>query len=112
MTAEARRAFLSDFAASYDLPGAAKRAGIGREAAYGLLAGEEARAELDRLICERAEGETLARIRREYERMAFDGGEEVRAADRLRALEQLRLIASSAVRDGGAPSLVIRCEYV
>lgn len=55
---------------------------------------------------------TLARIIEEYERIAFGEDADIKTADRLRALEQLRLILSAGREDGGAPTLSIRVEYV
>ena len=112
MTAEERTAFLNRFAEDYDLPGAAARAGITRGAAYALLREDSARAIVDEQICARRSGAALARIVREYERMAFGGDEDAKPGDRLRALEQLRLIASADAKNGAAPTLTIRCEYV
>ena len=42
----------------------------------------------------------------------FGGDEDAKPGDRLRALEQLRLIASADAKNGAAPTLTIRCEYV
>ena len=55
---------------------------------------------------------TLTRIVEEYERIAFGDEAEIKPADRMRALEQLRLILSAQREDGGAPTLEIRVEYV
>lgn len=110
MTEQQKQRFLARFSTAYDLPGAAHAAGIGRGEAYRLL--KHAAAEVDALVQARLAGEVLSAIRGEYERMAFGGDDAVRPADRIRALEQLRLIASAVRKDGGAPALVIRCEYV
>lgn len=107
--------FVGQFAASFDLPGAAQRTGIGRAQAYRLLAGDpEAQALLERQILARASGRILGRIRRAYEEIAFGDGEEFKAADRMRAMEQLRLIAQAQDESdtGSVPPLSIRCEYV
>ncbi len=110
MTNEKRRRFLERFARDYNLPGAAVSAGITRGEAYALL--KDARDEVDRLVSARLSEAVLASIRREYERMAFDETGEIKPGERIRALENLRLMASAGRADGGAPSLIIRCEYV
>jgi len=110
VTAEKRRRFLEKFAEKYDLPGAAAAAKIGRTEAYRIL--KTAREEVDRLVQARVSGQVLFAIRREYERMAFGEGEDVRPAERIRAMENLRLMASQGREDGGAPGLVIQYEYV
>ncbi len=106
------RVFLEKFAASYDLPRAAAAAGIGRATAYRLLRTEEARRTLDRLVVRRTAGDTLARIRREYEEIAFGGGEEVKTADRIRALEQLARLADAGEETQREPPLTVRVVYV
>ncbi len=110
ITEQQKQDFLARFSKDYDLPAAARTSGIGRREAYDLLR-ESAKA-VDRLVQKRTDGEILAAIRREYETLAFADGAEVRAADRIRALEQLRLIASAGREDGGAPTLTVRYEYV
>ncbi len=110
MTDSQKQAFLFRFARDYNLPAAALAAGIRRGDAYRLL--RDAAAAVDRLVRERTDGETLAAIRREYESIAFGTAEEVRPGDRIRALEQLRLIASAGREDGGAPALTVRYDYV
>ena len=112
MTEQQKEAFLTKFAGTYDLPAAAAKAGIGRREAYALLADPQSRETLDKKICARTGGAVLHRIRQEYEKIAFGEDGEIRAPDRIRALEQLRLIASSDTPEGGAPTVVIRCEYV
>ena len=92
MTAEIRRRFLEKFAQKYDLPGAAAAAKIGRAEAYRTL--RSAREEVDRRVQARISGKVLHAIRREYEKMAFGEGEDVRPAERIRAMENLRLMAS------------------
>ncbi len=104
--------FLEKFSAAYDLPGAARAAGIGRDEAYRLLRSEEARALLDRRIIRRVSGEMLARIRAEYESIAFSADPEIRVADRMRALELLRVIAASEAEGEDGPTLIVRYEYV
>ncbi len=104
--------FLEKFSAAYDLPGAARAAGIGRGEAYRLLQSDEAQKLLDRRIVRRASGEMLGRIRGEYESIAFGADPEIRVADRLRALEQLRIIAASEAEGEGGPTLTVRYEYV
>ena len=106
------RIFLEKFSAAYDLPGAARAAGIGRGEAYRLLQSREARALLDRRIVRRASGEMLGRIREEYEEIAFTSDPEIRTADRMRALEQLRIIAAAEAEGEGGPTLTVRYEYV
>lgn len=110
MTQTQKQSFLARFSRDYDLPAAARTAGITRDDAYRLL--RENVSAVDRLVQKRTDGETLAAIRREYEDLAFGAAEEVRAGDRIRALEQLRLIASAGREDGGAPTLTVRYEYV
>lgn len=110
MTETQKQSFLARFSLDYDLPAAARTAGISRADAYRLLS--ESASEVDRLVRERTDGAVLAAIRREYEALAFENAEEVRPADRIRALEQLRLIASAGRPDGGAPTLTVRYEYV
>lgn len=107
---EKKRRFLETFARDYDLSRAAASAKIGRLEAYRIL--KESKDELDRLISERLSGDSLAAIRREYERVAFDNTGEEKTADRIRALEVLRMMASADRAEGGAPPLVIHCEYV
>ena len=108
---EQRQTFLEQFALRYDLPGAAKKAGITHREAYRLLREEAGRRLVDERVTARRRGEVLSRIVREYENLAFGGEEDVRPGERIRALEQLRLIAS-AEGDGAAPTLTVRCEYV
>ena len=110
MTDRQKQDFLARFSQDYDLPAAARQSGIGRREAYGLL--RDSAKTVDGLVRKRTDGEILTAIRREYEVLAFGGGEDVRAADRIRALEQLRLIASAGREDGGAPALTVRYEYV
>lgn len=55
---------------------------------------------------------TLARIVAEYERIAFGEDEEIRIADRLRALDQLRSLLAAEREEDGAPRVEIRVEYV
>ncbi len=74
---------------------------IGTEAGTGVLVGRRGSVQT-----------TLARIMEEYERIAFGEDEDIKIADRLRALEQLRLLLSAGREDGGAPTLEIRVEYV
>jgi len=112
VTAQQKSDFLTRFARTYDLPGAAAAAKITRTQAYGLLRENDAREQLDRLITERRCGGIPARIMREYEALAFGDAEEVKPADRMRAMEQLRLLASAEGADGRAPAVVIRVEYV
>ena len=110
---EARASFIKRFAEGYDLPGAARAAGITRGEAYGLLEDAQVCRAIDRAVVARAAGKTLARIFREYEAIAFSEGEDVRPTDRIRALEQLRQIAASASpEDEGPPALIIQYEYV
>lgn len=110
MTEQQKQRFLTRFARDYDLPAAVRTAGIGRGEAYRLL--KEEAAAVDRLVRQRTDGTTLAAIREEYESIAFGTAEEVRPGDRIRALEQLRLIASAGRADGGAPTLTVRYDYV
>lgn len=110
ITESQKQAFLTRFSRDYDLLAAASKAGIKRSEAYRLL--KTAAPAVDRLVRARADGDTLAAIRREYEAIAFGEGEDVRPADRIRALEQLRLMASAGREDGGAPTLTVRYEYV
>lgn len=111
MTEEKRAKFLLRFSEHYDLPGAAESAGITRREAYELLRRHDARDTVDTLVSRRRSGEMLGRIAREYERMAFGDDGEIRPGDRLRAMEQLRLMASGDA-GGTSPSLSIVCEYV
>ena len=55
---------------------------------------------------------TLARIMAEYERIAFGDGEDIRIADRLKALDQLRSLLEAEREEGGSPRVEIRVEYV
>lgn len=110
MTEEQTAEFAVRFAREYDLPGAARAAGVSRAEAYAALAEPAVRARVDAAVAARASGDTLSRIRREYEEIAFGGDAEVRVADRIRALEQLRLIAAADA--GSVPALTLRVEYV
>lgn len=112
MTEQTRRDFVLRFAQRYDLPAAAAGAGITRQQAYTLLRDPAVRDAVDEAAAARRSGEVLSRIFREYERIAFGEEEDVRAADRLRAMEQLRLLASSDANAGAAPTLSITCTYV
>lgn len=105
-------AFAAAFAEDLDLIAAAEQAGISLTEAAELLREVRMREQIEERIVARRAGETLSHIWREYERIAFHDDEDAKPGDRLRALEQLRLIASSERGDGAAPSLVIRCEYV
>ncbi len=51
----------------------------------------------------------LRRIRREYERIAFDGGDDARTADRIKVMELLREFADA---DPAAPPLRVEIVYV
>ncbi len=51
----------------------------------------------------------LRRIRREYERIAFDGGDDARTADRIKVMELLRELADE---DRGAEAPPLRLEIV
>ena len=112
MTEEIRRDFLLRFARQYDLPGSAAAAGITRQQAYQLLRDPAARQMVDEQAARRRSGEILARIAREYERIAFSNEEEIKVGDRLRAMEQLRLLSSADSPAGAAPALNIICRYV
>ena len=112
MTEEIRRDFLLRFARQYDLPGSAAAAGITRQQAYQLLRDPAARQMVDEQAARRRSGEILARIAREYERIAFSDEEEIKVGDRLRAMEQLRLLSSADSPAGAAPALNIICRYV
>lgn len=112
MTTDERQTFLCRFAVGYDLAGAAKEAGVEVEAARQLLEEEDARRTVDAHVTARRQGEVLSRIVREYERIAFGSEDDAKAGDRLRALEQLRLIASAEARGGAAPTLSIVVSYV
>lgn len=112
MTAQQKDAFLTRFARTYDLPGAAAAAGITRGAAYELLGRTDVRERLDRLIAQRQAGVLLSRIRGEYEAIAFDESGDAKAADRMRAMEQLRLIAAAEGAEGGTGAAIVRVEYV
>lgn len=109
MTADERETFLAEFSKSYDLPAAVKAAGIKTAEAHACLRAGGA-AEVDRRVQLRLAGEMLMRIRREYEQIAFAEGEKL--TDRIRALDQLRLMASAACEDVGDDVLTVRVDYV
>lgn len=111
MTHEQKQRFLSTFSRTFMRESAAEDAGITDAQARACLRRKDTRAALDAMISARLAGDILDRIRREYESMAFGADESIRPMDRIRALEQLRHLASETVQ-GDAPSLIIRCEYV
>jgi len=115
MTEQEKDAFLASFAGAYDLRSAAEQAGITLEEACGVLAADGVRERLDEQIFALRRGRMLARIMREYERMAFGGSEGEKPADRLRVLELLRQMASAEEKESAeddVPVVIIRCEYV
>ena len=85
-----------------------RAAGITHAAAYAFLRAGGAET-VDRLVRDRLSGEMLSRIRAEYEQIAFADGEKV--TDRIRALEQLRLMAGGE-RVSEDASLTVRVDYV
>lgn len=109
MTAEEREIFLAKFSKSYDLPAAVKAAGIKTAEAHAFLRAGGA-AEVDRRVQLRLAGETLSRIRHEYEQIAF--AEDEKLTDRIRALDQLRLMVSAACENVTDDVLTVRVEYV
>ncbi len=109
MTAQAREIFLTEFSRSYDMPSAVKAAGIQTAEARAFLRAEGA-GEVDRRVARRLSGDMLERIRAEYEKIAFDGEEKV--TDRIRALDQLRGMASLLSEEGSDGSLTVRVDYV
>lgn len=109
---EREMAFLSAFSTSYDVAAAAEASGMDSEGARQLLQKEAARAEVDRLVTTRMAGEMLSRIWRMYSEIAFSESPETKAGDRMRALEALRMLASSAGGDDGVPPLTIEYGYV
>ncbi len=109
MTNEAREIFLRKFSESYDLPAAVKAAGIKSAEAHAYLRAEGAQ-EVDRRVQRRLAGEMLTRIRGEYEQIAFNMEEKV--SDRIRALEQLRLLSASDFGEDSEETFTVRVEYV
>jgi hypothetical protein len=109
---EQKQRFLDRFSQCYLREDAAAKAGITDAEAIAYLKRTGTRAALDERISARLAGKILTRIRQEYEAMAFGDDESIRPADRIRALEQLRHLASADNTQGDAPSLIIRCEYV
>ncbi len=112
MKQEQKQRFLDRFSQCYLREDAAAKAGITDAEAIAYLKRTGTRAALDERISARLAGKILTRIRQEYEAMAFGDDESIRPADRIRALEQLRHLASADNTQGDAPSLIIRCEYV
>lgn len=110
MTEEARTRFLLRFAEKYDLPAAAAGAGITRQEAYRILRDPAARAMVDERAAARHSSGMQERIVREYERIAFGEDGDSRAGDRMRAMEQLRMLAETP--EQSSPGLTIVCEYV
>ena len=131
--------FVNSYARTFSVRKAAEAAGFDRRTAFAraslLLERPEAQREIERLILERKEeeepdgkrGESSiealakrlisreeARILREYEKIAFadtsDG--EIKVADKLRALEQYRVLAERMKGDGdGEGYLVVNYDY-
>ncbi len=108
MTKEQETRFLQKFSEAYDLPAAVRAAEITRGEGYAILRAGGAEA-VDRLVQRRLSGEMLTRIRAEYEQIAFADGEKV--TDRIRALEQLRLMANGESEHADT-SLTVRVDYV
>ena len=130
--------FVNSYARTFSVRKAAEAAGFDRRTAFAraslLLERPEAQREIERLILERKEEEPYgkrgesslealvkrllsreeARILREYEKIAFadtsDG--EIKVADKLRALEQYRVLAERMKGDGdGEGYLVVNYDY-
>lgn len=108
---EAEMRFLTVFAQHYDLRQAAAAAKMKRSEGYALLLRDEACEQVDRLAQRRRLGERTARIVTEYESIAF-GGDEGKAADRIRALEALRSLQGADDGEAGAAAPVIEYGYV
>lgn len=108
MTQEQQQRFLRKFSEAYDLSAAVRAARITRAEAAAFLRTGGAEA-VDRLVQNRLSGEMLSRIRAEYEQIAFAEGEKI--TDRIRALEQLRLMASGE-GEKTDKSLTVRVDYV
>ncbi len=110
MNERQKQRFITRFARDYNLPAAAKAAGIRRTDAYELLSRH---ADLvDGQVAARLSGTVLSAIRAEYESIAFDRGGDARPGERIRALEQLRLLAAADKEEGSTPSLTVQYEYV
>ncbi len=112
MTDLQKELFLARFARDYDLPAACAKAGVRRGEAYRLLK-EVGAADVDRRVQARLTDGVLSAIRAEYEAIAFDRAGDVRPGERIRALEQLRLMTEGEEPPVAPTSgITVVCEYV
>lgn len=70
---------------------------------------EERAHEIRRLICGGENGGKMERILREYERIAFASDEDVRVADKLKALDMYRILSGAG--DAAGLPLVVNYDY-
>lgn len=110
MTEQQKQRFITRFARDYNLPAAVRCAGIRRADAYELLRTNGG--EVDELVAARLAGRSLSAIRAEYEAIAFDRAGEARPGERIRALEQLRLMSTREKEEADAPALTVQYVYV